>query len=284
MEHQTKKCHHCGEEILAVAKKCKHCGEWLEHQPVKKSNDVSQEKTNETETDRLIAKHLAKREAQDDFWGCLFWIVIIGGLIWAYNDKPSEEEICQTILEDVRDCIADQTSSTLGFFDDSGVLGELASMFISGSNEAMGSISQSFYENNKIRINNYWFCRTGEIVNSDHPSGTIVALGICGFVIPFVEWDDFKLLNINSEKESNGYNNHIEEENSIAEMIDENLYEEEKEEYYNENKVASVSQVKQNKEDEVIVEQEDSKGGGFHFEPIEETEISGQGFHFEPLD
>lgn len=27
---ETKKCPHCGEEILAVAKKCKYCGEWLE--------------------------------------------------------------------------------------------------------------------------------------------------------------------------------------------------------------------------------------------------------------
>lgn len=27
---ETKKCHYCGEEILAVAKKCKHCGEWLD--------------------------------------------------------------------------------------------------------------------------------------------------------------------------------------------------------------------------------------------------------------
>ena len=27
---ETKKCPHCGGEILAVAKKCKHCGEWLD--------------------------------------------------------------------------------------------------------------------------------------------------------------------------------------------------------------------------------------------------------------
>jgi ribosomal protein S27AE len=31
----TKRCPHCGEEILAVAKKCKHCGEWLEQIPQK---------------------------------------------------------------------------------------------------------------------------------------------------------------------------------------------------------------------------------------------------------
>ncbi len=29
---ETKKCPHCGGEILAVAKKCKHCGEWIENE------------------------------------------------------------------------------------------------------------------------------------------------------------------------------------------------------------------------------------------------------------
>ena len=35
---QTKKCPHCGGEILAVAKKCKHCGTWLEPQVSKPVN------------------------------------------------------------------------------------------------------------------------------------------------------------------------------------------------------------------------------------------------------
>ena len=29
---KIKKCHFCGEEVLAIAKKCKHCGEWIDHQ------------------------------------------------------------------------------------------------------------------------------------------------------------------------------------------------------------------------------------------------------------
>ena len=196
MEHQTKKCPHCAEDILATAKKCKHCGEWLEHQSAKQTDDNAKENVNEAVINHLIAEREAK-ENVETFWGCLFWIVLIVGSIWAYNDKPSEEKIEQAILEDVRDCVANKTSSTLGLFDDSGdnLLGELASMFINESDEAKGSISQSFYENNKIRINDHWFYRTGEIINSEHPSGTTVAFGICGFVIPFVDWDDFKLIN-----------------------------------------------------------------------------------------
>ena len=36
---ETKKCPHCGEEILAVAKKCKYCGEWLEKEQNKEESE-----------------------------------------------------------------------------------------------------------------------------------------------------------------------------------------------------------------------------------------------------
>lgn len=177
----TKNCPHCGEEILATAKKCKHCGEWLEQQPAEQNaNDLYQEDISWD---------------ADDVWGCLWWIIIIVGLIWAYNDKPSEEEFHQAILEEVRDEVADKTSTALDILggEEYNGIGSLASIFINESSTAMESISKSFYQNNEIRINEHWFYHTAEIVNSNYPTGTVVALGICGIVIPFVAWDDFKL-------------------------------------------------------------------------------------------
>ena len=173
MMKQTKNCPYCGEEILADAKKCKHCGEWVDSQPKAKKKDDDE-------------------WGEDSTKGCLLIIAIIVALIWAYNAKPSEEKIHQAILEEVKEQIADKTSSTINLLSGNrdNTLGGLASLFINESGE---EISKSFYQYNDIRINEHWFYRTGEIVNSSHPSGTTVAFGIWGIVIPFVGWDDFKM-------------------------------------------------------------------------------------------
>jgi len=51
---EKKKCHCCGEEILAVAKKCKHCGEWFE-----KTTIVNKEETTVTDKSSLNYQLLA---------------------------------------------------------------------------------------------------------------------------------------------------------------------------------------------------------------------------------
>ena len=77
---ETKKCPHCGEEIMAAAKKCRHCGEWLNTQspsiepPVVVNNNqgtIIADKL-ETSISTYIASH-AKKFKTIFLIGCLLF-------------------------------------------------------------------------------------------------------------------------------------------------------------------------------------------------------------------
>ena len=188
---ETKTCPYCGEEILAIAKKCKHCGEWLE----KKKEEQPKESIKPTQKDEDYK--LTASDVLGCIWSFVPLLLIIIGLVWAYKANPSEEKFQESIIDDVTSCVAEKTSDVIGLLseDEDNSLGILASLYINESEKSRENVRNLFLENNEIRVNRYWFFSTAEIINSDHKDGTIVALGLCGFVIPFVIWDDFKLIN-----------------------------------------------------------------------------------------
>lgn len=186
---KQKECPYCREMILVEAKKCKHCGEWLSPPPSALSSNVSNNVTSDNDTGDM-----------EDVWGCLkslFTLALtVGFFYWAYISNPSEEEMQTAILEDVCTCVAENTSATVDLLsgEEDSFLGALAGMY-ANSKESKEAIIQSFMKANDISIESYWFISTGSIINADHPEGTTVAIGAYGIVLPFVAWDDFKLIN-----------------------------------------------------------------------------------------
>jgi hypothetical protein len=67
---ELKKCHYCGEEILATAKKCKHCGEWLEKEL---ENQDSAEEVQEDESE----------EESSGFGTRIIISAVLAGVGWA---------------------------------------------------------------------------------------------------------------------------------------------------------------------------------------------------------
>lgn len=186
--NEKKRCPYCGEEIMATAKKCIHCGEWL----VKDARIPARQEPKVAEK-----KHDNDHE---DLYGCLAVIGVI--LLWigipiaivlfiAHATIPSNEKHVTEIQEDVRSCVREEAEEKGNAFISG--FGTLMSMVVeSGATDEV--IDKAFERNNTIVYDKSWFWSTCKIVNSSHPSGTTVSFGIFGFVIPFVSWEDIRMM------------------------------------------------------------------------------------------
>jgi len=76
----TKKCPHCGKEILSVAKKCKYCGEWIEETSGQTSGDneknYSPEVVEKVETQDGKVDRKENREKRLDSFGLVGYLVL----------------------------------------------------------------------------------------------------------------------------------------------------------------------------------------------------------------
>ncbi len=200
---ETKKCPYCGEEILAAAKKCKHCGEWLEEtKPVVEESEKVPQPEREVHHQRrtpTVFDALAEVIGTVIGWG------IVAMIIAAFT-VPSEESHVKKIRKDVVECIEEKSNNVLDAFGLSSYK-DLTSMFLDMSASQENGILEAFNNQNRIEVKKHWFWSSGKIYNRLHPDGTDVSFGIFGFVIPFVEWDDFVLLGDNSSMGDNTSSN-----------------------------------------------------------------------------
>uniref|UniRef100_UPI002604E91A hypothetical protein n=1 Tax=uncultured Prevotella sp. TaxID=159272 RepID=UPI002604E91A len=67
-------------------------------------------------------------------------------------------------------------------------------IYIGSFDTPSDNVKNMFFRNNSLELKDSWFWNRGILYNSYNPEGTTVSFGICGFVIPLVEWEDFKLM------------------------------------------------------------------------------------------
>lgn len=111
--------------------------------------------------------------------------------VYAYNSKPDFSEHKKEVANEAVKCTKDEIKSTTNTFIPG--LGILASNLIDGSIND-DNVKNMFFRNNSLELKDSWFWNRGILYNSYNPEGTTVSFGICGFVIPLVEWEDFKLM------------------------------------------------------------------------------------------
>ena len=109
----------------------------------------------------------------------------------ACNSKPDLSEHKKKVANEVVKCTKDEIKSTTSAFIPG--LENLASNLIDGSIND-DNVKNMFFRNNSLELKDSWYWNRGILYNSYNPEGTTVSFGICGFVIPLVEWEDFKLM------------------------------------------------------------------------------------------
>ena len=185
----TKRCPYCGEEINVTATKCRYCGEWL----AKNVTKPSEQKVEEVQDKDMTASDVMDITASGlgCVWALVKMCIPVLLFVYAYNSKPDFSEHKKEVANEVVKCTKDEIKSTTNTFIPG--LGILASNLIDGSIND-DNVKNMFFRNNSLELKDSWFWNRGILYNSYNPEGTTVSFGICGFVIPLVEWEDFKLM------------------------------------------------------------------------------------------
>ncbi|WP_291556929.1 hypothetical protein [Bacteroides sp.] len=201
MDIETKCCPYCGEKIHKEAYKCKHCGEWLTEE-TKKAADIKKIKQEKANFEKWKAEREEKQKQENNITNIIIGIlsiVFINVLFWGgialiiHYTVPSDKRMEHAIIKDMQECVRDKMTSYTNL-----LLGEetseIASLFFD-SGVSNKDIVEQFKKNNTIIIESKWLWSVGKIYNRQfEEDGTMVCFGFLGIVIPFVEWDDFILM------------------------------------------------------------------------------------------
>lgn len=202
MDMETKCCPYCGEKIRKEAKKCRHCGEWLTEE-TKKAADIKKKEQEKASFEKWKAER-EKKQKMNGVVGILAFVFMLvafwGGIaLIIHYTVPSDKRMERAIIKDMQECVRDKATSYTNL-----LLGEeaggIASLFFDSGISDEGIVEQ-FKKNNSITIESKWLWAVGKISNRNFfDDGTVVCFGFLGIVIPFVEWEDFILMD---EEETN---------------------------------------------------------------------------------
>lgn len=191
MQTNLRECPCCGEQIPAEAQKCRYCGEWIKPKsvsqlPKQKKPTAPQPKKEEKNDDNVLSTMTG---CSENGCGCGFWVIVIL-LAIAFFSKPDpikhEQALSELAVELTQEYAAEKASELKYEFS------PLATLILeNAANEPR--LKSAFRQYNRIDVDESWFWSTCTIYNSIHPDGEVVSFGMFGFVIPMMEWEDFKL-------------------------------------------------------------------------------------------
>lgn len=200
MENEFKICPYCGEKIPKETKKCKHCGESLTVE-TRKATEEKKKEQEKAEFQEWLETRKSKQSKEVPFISLFILILCVaafwGGVLYLVHlAVPSKERMELAIISGIEDCVKEQATKYTNFFLGEEI-GGLTTIMLENS-DIKDMVIEEFNKYNAVSIDQGWLWTIGKIHNRNTASdGTTVCFGMLGIVIPFVEWDDFVLMEDN---------------------------------------------------------------------------------------